>query len=86
MNKSIVAIVVAGLVTLTTFAAEAKKARVCEAWFPYASTVKSDLAPKNVFVCVDNEDKPYMMINPNVVEVKKDGDIHRLLVEVSASK
>jgi hypothetical protein len=70
------------LVSLSTIS-EAKAPKVCSDWLPYATT-RTDVktAPK-VFVCFDNEAKPYMMIDPKMVTTKdKDGNTVNLLVEI----
>lgn len=76
-----IALVVAGLFTVGAVNAKPKKTTVCEAWLPYA-TMRTDVkdAPK-MWLCLDNQDKPYAMINVQLVTRKdKDGNTVNLAV------
>lgn len=71
MNKLIgIALIVSGLCAASVCGAKEKKAVVCAAWLPYAS-LRTDVkdAPK-MWLCIDNEDKPYAMINVVMVTRK----------------
>lgn len=82
MHKFIgIALILSGLFAAIVCEAKPKKASVCEAWLPYTSA-RTDVkdAPK-MWLCLDNEDKPYAMINVTLVTRKdKDGNTVNLAV------
>ena len=71
MNHSIIAFVVAGLVTLTTFAAEAKghKPTVCFAFTEMTMPVDGEAT--KVAVCTDGK-KPVILTSYQVISTKND--------------
>jgi len=75
------ALIISGLMFASLVHAKEKKAVVCAAWLPYA-TMRTDVkdAPK-MWLCLDNEDKPYAMVNVQLVTRKdKDGNTVNLAV------
>lgn len=82
MHKFIgIALILSGLMAASLCEAKDKKAVVCGVWLPYAS-LRTDVkdAPK-MWLCIDNEDKPYAMINVTLVSRKdKDGNTVNLAV------
>jgi hypothetical protein len=76
-----IALVLAALSFASLAHAKEKKAVVCAAWLPYA-TMRTDVkdAPK-MWLCTDNPEKPYAMINVQLVTRKdKDGNTVNLAV------